>query len=71
MAVCAAIASALRDQPIKEKTAFFGECGLNGEIRKVPHQEKRIKEAKKLGFTKLLNPEKYKEISEILKTFNY
>ena len=66
LAVCAAIASALKDQPIKEKTAFFGECGLNGEIRKVPHQEKRIKEAKKLGYTNVISSEKTTSISQAL-----
>jgi DNA repair protein RadA/Sms len=32
----------------------FGEVGLSGEVRGVNQPELRIKEAKKLGFTKCL-----------------
>ncbi|OGC77040.1 DNA repair protein RadA [candidate division WWE3 bacterium RIFOXYD1_FULL_39_9] len=64
LAVCLAIASSLKDVPLKPKTAAFGECGLNGEVRKVPHQEKRIKEAKKLGYTNVVNSDEIKSLKE-------
>jgi DNA repair protein RadA/Sms len=34
----------------------FGEVGLSGEIRHVPFVEKRIAEAKKLGFDGAIGP---------------
>lgn len=67
LAVCVAMASALKDKPVKAKTVVFGECGLNGEIRKVAHQDKRAKEAKKLGYTSLVSPDNCSNIAEAIK----
>lgn len=66
LAVCAAIASSLKDKPIKPKTIVFGECGLSGEVRRVTHHERRIKEAKKMGFTNVISAENTRSIKEIL-----
>ena len=38
-------------------TAIVGEIGLSGEIRAVNHIEKRITEAQKLGFKRIIIPE--------------
>ncbi|MFH1218667.1 MAG: DNA repair protein RadA, partial [Candidatus Peregrinibacteria bacterium] len=70
LAILSAIASSLNKNVIPSTTAIFGEVGLSGELRKVSHHEKRIKEAEKLGFTKLITPEKFKEISDILNLFS-
>lgn len=67
LAVCLAIASSIKDTPLKENTLAFGECGLNGEVRRVTHQEIRIKEAKKLGYTNVISPEKVRSISGAIK----
>ncbi len=56
LAVCMAIASAAAERQIDEKTVVFGEVGLGGEIRSVIGAEKRIAEAKKLGFTRAIGP---------------
>jgi len=55
LAVALAIVSSLKDIVIKN-TVIIGELGLSGEVRFVPHLEKRIKEAEKLGFKKILCP---------------
>lgn len=49
LAVCAAIISSFKDKPLKQKTVFFGEVGLSGEVRPVVAEDRRIKEAKNLG----------------------
>lgn len=67
LAVCIAIASAIKNLPIKPHSVAFGECGLNGEIRRVSHQERRAKEARKLGYTNVIGPDKARSISEALK----
>lgn len=36
----------------------FGEIGLTGEVRCVSRIDQRVKEAKKLGFRKVIMPEK-------------
>lgn len=66
LAVCLAVASSVKDQPLDPKTAVFGEVGLSGEIRSVSQQERRAKEAEKMGFTKIISPEKCKGIAQAL-----
>jgi DNA repair protein RadA/Sms len=56
LAICMAIASAAASRQIDEKTVVFGEVGLGGEVRTVIGVEKRIAEAKKLGFTRAVAP---------------
>lgn len=56
LAVAAALVSSLVDRPVDEKALVFGEIGLAGEIRSVMNAEERIKEAKRLGFTKCIIP---------------
>jgi len=36
----------------------FGEIGLTGEVRGVSRAEQRIREAQKLGFRRVIMPEK-------------
>lgn len=56
LAVAMCIISAFLDIPINKKTILFGELGLSGEIRTVPQPEKRMKEALKLKFEKIIMP---------------
>jgi len=42
--------SSLRDKPLPQGLVAFGEIGLAGEVRPVPHGEERLKEAAKHGF---------------------
>ena len=51
LGVVMAIASAAKGMQLKTDAVVFGEVGLSGEIRHVPHIDKRLSEAKKLGFT--------------------
>ena len=56
LAICMAIASAAAGRRIDDGTVVFGEVGLGGEIRSVQSMDRRIAEAKKLGFTKAIAP---------------
>lgn len=56
LAVAMAIASAAAGRKLAESTVVFGEIGLGGEIRTAPYSEKRLAEAKKLGFKTALTP---------------
>ena len=57
LAVCISIVSSLLDRNVDNQTVVIGEVGLGGEIRSVGNIEKRIQEAEKLGFTKVMIPE--------------
>ncbi|HSW79928.1 MAG TPA: DNA repair protein RadA [Candidatus Saccharimonadales bacterium] len=56
LAVCMAIGSATKGLQLKQNAVVFGEVGLSGEVRHVPFTEKRIAEAKKLGFDAAIGP---------------
>jgi DNA repair protein RadA/Sms len=56
LAVCMAVASAAKGMQLKKNAVVFGEVGLSGEIRHVPFLEKRLAEAKKLGFEGAIGP---------------
>lgn len=56
LAVCMAIGSAAKSLRIQTNAVVFGEVGLSGEVRHVPYIEKRIAEAKKLGFDAAIGP---------------
>lgn len=56
LAVAMAIASASASKKLDVGTVVFGEIGLGGEIRSVSSVERRVNEAKKLGFTKAIAP---------------
>ncbi|MGZ6005001.1 MAG: DNA repair protein RadA [Candidatus Saccharimonadales bacterium] len=56
LAVCLAIGSAAKGLQLKQNAVVFGEVGLSGEVRHVPYIEKRLVEAKKLGFEGAIGP---------------
>jgi len=54
LAVIASVLSSAEDVPIGSNVCFAAEVGLSGEIRAVSRTEKRISEAEKLGFEKII-----------------
>ena len=63
LAVALAIVSSLKDIVI-EKTVIIGELGLSGEVRFVPNLEKRIKEAEKMGFERIICPKSGRDVKK-------
>ena len=58
LAVSVALVSSLTDIPVRSDTAFVGEVGLLGELRQVSGIDKRVKEAQRLGFSRVITPAK-------------
>lgn len=56
LALCLAVGSAAKGLQLKDNVVVFGEVGLSGEVRHVPFMEKRLTEAKKLGFDAAIGP---------------
>lgn len=56
LAVCFSIISSIRNLPLSNNLACFGEIGLTGEVRPVLRAEERIKEAKNMGFKNVILP---------------
>ena len=57
LGVVAAVASSVRNRPIKPRTAVFGEVGLAGEIRSIGQGSLRVREAAQMGFTRCVLPQ--------------
>jgi DNA repair protein RadA/Sms len=58
LAVAVSIASSFRDVPTQPYDVVFGEIGLTGEVRGVSRIDQRVKEAHKLGFKRVIMPQK-------------
>lgn len=67
LAAVAAVASALRDQPLPAGAVFLGEVGLGGEVRPVGRLEPRLREAAALGFKTAWTPHQKAEVPAGLK----
>ncbi|NQS72360.1 MAG: DNA repair protein RadA [Desulfobulbaceae bacterium] len=56
LGVAAALLSSYLERPIDAHTVVCGEIGLAGEVRAVGQMEQRLRESRRLGFTRFLVP---------------
>lgn len=56
LAAAMSICSSFKDAPLESDMLFLGELGLSGEIRTISFADRRIQEAVKLGFKKVVIP---------------
>jgi DNA repair protein RadA/Sms len=74
LAIAAAVASSMRDLPIRADAALIGELGLAGELRLPGQMQTRLREVAKLGFKAAIVPkrlrkaEKWPDDIEIIET---
>ena len=66
LAVALSLASSYFDKPLPKETVAVGEVGLLGDIRKVVNHDKRIKEAKRLGYKNVISAKKYPTIHKAI-----
>ena len=66
LAVCMACISSFKNKPLGSIIAV-GEVGLLGEIKDVLNLKLRLKEAKKLGFKRIISNENYKFLNDIIR----
>ncbi|MEX1068687.1 MAG: DNA repair protein RadA [Patescibacteria group bacterium] len=65
LAIAAAVASSRLKKALPANLCFFGEVGLNGEIRSVNGEEERLKHVRKLGL-KPVTAAEYQTITDFL-----
>jgi DNA repair protein RadA/Sms len=58
LAVALSIASSFKDKATSPTDVVIGEVGLTGEVRRVSRIEQRVQEAAKLGFKRIIIPNK-------------
>lgn len=56
LGIALAVASSARDIPVDPELSVIGEIGLSGELRTVSQLDRRINEAARLGFKRILVP---------------
>jgi len=54
LAIAVALASSLRDRPVQPATVLAGEVALSGRLRAAARAERRLLEASRLGFARLV-----------------
>lgn len=62
-----AVASSLKEKRLPKKTVFVGEVGLLGEIRPVTYLDRRIKEAKRLGYEQVISAKTNNKLQPLIK----
>jgi DNA repair protein RadA/Sms len=67
LAICLSIASAYFDKPLPRGTVAIGEVGLLGDIREVVAQEKRAKEARRLGYRTIITQKEVKYLNQAIR----
>lgn len=65
LAIALSIISSAKNKPLPPGTIAFGEVGLLSEIRPIAFLDKRIKEAKNLGYKNIISPAKFAKLSAI------
>jgi DNA repair protein RadA/Sms len=61
LAIAAAIASSVRNAPVRADTVLIGEVGLSGELRMVRQTAARLREAASLGFKAAIVPRRMQD----------
>jgi DNA repair protein RadA/Sms len=61
LSVAVAIASSVKDLPVRADAVLIGEVGLNGELRAVGQMTARLREAEKLGFKAAIVPRRLRK----------
>ncbi len=56
LGIAVSLASSFKDRPVESGLVVMGEIGLTGEIRSITGVDRRVSEAKQLGFTQCLVP---------------
>lgn len=69
LGICLAVFSSLKNIALS-KTVGIAEVGLLGELRNVSSLEKRIKQAKRLGFKNIISPNSFGYLNDVLKQYN-
>jgi len=64
LACCLALWSSYKNKIISPQTIVFGEVGLLGEVRTAREEERRVKEAKRLGYQQILSSQNIRSLAE-------
>ncbi|HEU0164539.1 MAG TPA: DNA repair protein RadA [Thermomicrobiales bacterium] len=66
LSIAVALASSFRDRPVERSTVVIGEIGLSGELRSVNQLDRRVNEAARLGFRRVVVPARSTSTSDLV-----
>lgn len=69
LSICLAVYSSIKNIPLS-KTVGIAEIGLLGELRRVSGLEKRMREAKQFGFSKVITATTHQSLSQVLQSLD-
>lgn len=69
LALALSIASAYFDKPLPKSLVAMGELDLLGEVREAQGQDRRIKEAKRLGYKNIVSSKDATYVSQVVKKY--
>lgn len=69
LAIALSCASSFFEKPVPSQTLVVGEVGLLGDVREVVAQDKRLKVAKRLGFTKSVSSNDVNFLQEAIRKY--
>lgn len=69
LALCLCLASSFSNKPLSAKTVVIGEVGLLGDVRTVAAQEKRIKEARRIGYKNIITSTNASGLQQAIKKY--
>lgn len=67
LAIAMAVASSAKNKPVPAKSVAIGEVGLLGEVRSASYMDKRVKEAKRLGYRQIYSREMSSSLGELIR----
>lgn len=67
LAIIAALMSSKQGKPLGKNVVYCGEIGLLGEVRRVRQLEKRVKEAKRLGYKQVVTATNLNTVQDLVK----
>jgi len=67
LAVCSAVTSSFKNKTFVASSIFCGEVSLLGEVKEVSRMEKRVKQAKSLGFKNFFSGKNFERVEELRK----
>ena len=70
MTIVSFAAFSFKNKAVEPKMPFFCEVGLLGEVRSIGSEERRSKEAKRLGFTTVISPSKTHNLQQTSNILN-
>ncbi len=67
LGICLAIISSFKNKPVSSGVVAISEVSLLGELKAASQMDRRLKEAKRLGFTKIASADTFETLNDVVR----